>query len=145
MKKLLGIFFLFIIISGCSGQKPEEQVKYLEGYWEIKRVEITPDSVREYQFNETLDHFAMEGNKGIRKKVRPRLDGTFEVTDNSENIEAVIEEDELYLKYTTPYDSWRERVIQAEENDLKIQNEQGIIYHYQRYTPIKIDKDETEQ
>lgn len=145
MIKSIKILFIVVIISGCARQKPEQQLEHLQGYWEIKRVEINPDSVREYKFNETVDYIEIKtGAKGTRTKVRPQLDGSYQVTGVTENIEAVMEEDELFLKYTTPYDTWRERVIHAEENDLKLQNDEGVIYHYQRYIPTNIKKDEKE-
>lgn len=143
MIKPVVILFL-VIISACARQKPEQQFDHLEGYWEITRVEINPDSVREYRFNETVDFIDLEGAKGTKTKVRPQLDGTYEVTGVTEKIEAVVEEEELFIEYTTPYDTWRERVIHAEENDLKLQNDQGVIYHYQRFTPLNINTDEKE-
>ncbi len=145
MIKAVKIIFTILIISGCARQKPENQLQNLEGYWEIKRVEINPDSVREYKFNETVDYIELkDGFKGTKTKVRPQLDGSYEVTGVTENIEAVMEEEELFLKYTTPYDTWQERVIHVEENDLKLQNADGVIYHYQRYIPLNINKDEKE-
>lgn len=145
MIKAVKVIFIILILSGCARQKPENQLQHLEGYWEIKRVEINPDSVREYKFNETVDYIKLkDGFKGTKTKVRPQLDGSYEVTGVTENIEAVMEEEKLFLKYSTSYDTWQERVIYAEENDLKLQNAEGIIYHYQRYIPLNINKDEKE-
>ena len=145
MKNALKLIILAFVIFSCNRQDPEDQIQHLEGYWEIKRVEILPDSVREYKFNESIDFFELTGKKGVRKKVRPMLDGTYQVTDDSENMEVIVEDDELFLQYTTPFDTWKERVIYAEEDELKIENQEGIIYHYQRYTPITNESYETEQ
>lgn len=145
MMKIFKILIIAILITGCNRQDPEDQIQHLEGYWEIKRVEILPDSVREYDFNQSIDFFDLTGTQGVRKKVRPMLDGTYQVTDDSENMEVLVEDDELYLQYTTPYDTWKERVIYAEENELKIENQDGLIYHYERYTPILESSYETEQ
>lgn len=136
MKRVVQIILIALLVTSCNQQDPKDQIQHLEGYWEIKRVEILPDSVREYKFNESIDFFDLTGDNGVRKKVRPLLDGTYLVTDDSENLEVIFENDELYLKYITPYDTWRERVVYAEENELKLENEEGIIYHYQRYTPL---------
>src|SRR5690606_29348370 len=107
MIKFLKILIIGVFLTACNRQIPEQQVKYLEGYWEIKRVEIPPDSVVEYKFNENVDYFELGDNKGFRKKVRPQLDGSFLVTENSEEIETRIEDGELYIYYTTPFDSWK--------------------------------------
>jgi hypothetical protein len=82
--------------------------------------------------------------KGIRKKVKPQLDGSYLVTDDAENIEVKIEDDILYIYYTTAFDTWREKVNTLTEDELELENEDGIIYHYQRYTPLLNDHNETE-
>ncbi|HSP82817.1 MAG TPA: hypothetical protein VLN72_03715 [Gillisia sp.] len=146
MNHLLHFAVILLLLTGCNSnqnQTPEKQIVHLEGYWEIKRVEIAPDSIREYNYNETVDFFDLNGKEGIRKKVRPQLDGTFQVTEDSENIKVVIEDRELFIYYTTPYDTWKERVVHAEENELKLENEDGMIYHYTRYSPINIDSEKT--
>lgn len=142
MIKSVKVFFVALILSGCAEQKPKQQYTHLEGYWEISRVEINPDSVREYKYNETVDFIDLEGAKGTKTKVRPQLDGTYQVTGVTEDIEMVLEDKELYIKYTTPYDTFRERVVHAEENDLKLENEEGVIYFYKRYEPLLNDHNE---
>ncbi len=136
MKKYFGLtIFLFLIFS-CSNQDPEDQLENLNGYWEIESVEFAKDSVKLYRFNENVDFFNFQDQKGVRKKVKPQLDGTYAVTENSENVEAKIENGELHLYYTTPYDSWKETVITAEDDKLSLEADSGIIYHYKRYVPL---------
>lgn len=144
MIKSIKFLFVAAILTGCAEQKPKQQYSHLEGYWEITRVEINPDSVREYKFNETVDYFDLEGTRGTKTKVRPQLDGSYEVTGVTENIEMILENKELYIKYTTPYDTFMERVVHAEENDLKLENEEGMIYFYKRYEPLLNDHNEKE-
>lgn len=136
MIKGLRILFLFILAISCKGNDPEEQLRYLDGYWEIKKVELANDSIREYRFNEMVDFFELENGKGFRKKVRPQLDGTYKITSDSETVDAKIEEGNLHLYYTTPYDTWKEKVLRAGEENLSIETEQGIIYHYKRFQPL---------
>ena len=47
MIKSIKMLLFVAIITGCARQKPEQQFQQLEGYWEILRVEINPDPVRE--------------------------------------------------------------------------------------------------
>lgn len=136
MKRFSLYILLAIIVFSCGRQDPDEQVQHLTGYWEIEKVELSRDSIREYKFNETVDFFEVTGNTGFRKKVRPQLDGTYQVTDDAEEIEIKVEDDQLYLHYSTPYDSWTEKVKKATETELTIENEQGVVYHYKRYTPL---------
>lgn len=136
MKKYLGLTIILFVIFSCSNQEPEEKLKNINGYWEIESVELSKDSVRFYKFNENIDFFNLENKKGVRKKVKPQLNGTYAVTENAENIEAKIEDGELFLYYTTPYDSWKEKVISAKENKLSLEASSGIIYHYKKYIPL---------
>jgi hypothetical protein len=136
IKNHIGICLLIALLTACNTQDPEEQVPHLEGYWEIEKVEFSKDSIKAYTFNETVDFLDLEDGKGFRKKVRPQLDGSYQVTNDAEKVEVKIEDNSLYLYYTTPYDTWKEKVLKAEENKLKIENERGVIYHYKRFEPL---------
>ncbi len=138
-----GIILLVFTLLSCN-QDPAENLQYLDGYWEIKRVERDGEIVVEYRFNENVDFLEINNMKGVRKKVKPQLDGTYLVTDDAENIEVKIEDDHVYIYYTTAFDSWRERVNILTEDNLELENEDGIIYHYQRYTPLLNENYETE-
>ncbi len=136
LKEYTGLLLCLAILSSCNSRNPEEQIPHLGGYWEIEKVEISKDSVRTYTFSETVDFLDLEDGSGFRKKVKPQLDGSYLVTNDAEQVEAKIEENVLYLLYTTPYDTWREKVLKANEDQLQIENEDGIIYHYKRFKPL---------
>ena len=144
MKKEMLLLIISLLFISCNRQNPDEQKKHLEGYWEIHQVVFPGDSIRSYRFNETVDYFRIEGDEGFRKKMRPQLDGSYQITNDAEQIELKVEEEELYLYHTTPFTTWKEKVITAEEDELKLENEQGIIYHYKRFTPLLNKYYETE-
>lgn len=144
LRNYLSTCLVIILITACNNQDPEEQIPHLEGYWEIEKVEFSKDSIRTYTFNETVDFLDLEDGKGFRKKVRPQLDGSFQVTNDAEKVELKVEDNSLFLFYSTPYDTWKEKVLKAEENQLKIENERGIIYHYKRFEPLLNKYDEAE-
>lgn len=141
--RISAIIFLALTLISCS-KNPEEKVKHLDGYWEIKRVEKDDEIVVEYRFNENIDFFEINNMKGIRKKVKPQLDGTYLVTDDAENIEIKIEDDLLFIYYTTPFDSWKEKINTLTGDKMELENDDGIIYHYQRYTPLLNNHNEKE-
>lgn len=143
LKQWAGIM-IFLLFAACNKQDPQEQIQHIDGYWEIEKVEFSKDSVRAYKFNETVDYLDLNGETGIRKKVKPQLGGSYEVTNDAEHLELKIEDGHLFIFYSTPYDSWKERVVKAEEDKLKLENEDGIIYHYKRYKPLLNDHNETE-
>ncbi|CAN5212209.1 lipocalin family protein [soil metagenome] len=135
---------ILLIFTACNSKDPATLVQYLDGYWEITKVERDGQIIKEYRFNENIDFFEIDGMQGIRKKVKPQLDGTYLVTNDFEKVEIEIEDSRLILSYTTPYDSGKEKVVEIKENTLVMEKEAGIIYHYQRYQPLIINNYEKE-
>ncbi|MFD1095492.1 lipocalin family protein [Salegentibacter chungangensis] len=144
IKKSL-ILFSLILLTSCSQRDPEKQLNFISGYWEIESVEVSEDSVKEYKVNPVVDYIEIKDSKGFRKKVKPRLDGTYTTSESTEEIEARIEDDSLRLYYTTPYDSWKETVISAGKDEMSIINRDGMIYRYKKFSPITIAKDEKKE
>lgn len=139
------ILCLFVILAGlsCRRQAPQDKLEHINGYWEIDRVEFSRDSIKEFRISETIDYIEIKDGKGFRTKVRPRFDGSFEMSGDADRLEAITEGAELYLLYSTPFDTWKETVLQADENSVSIRNERDIIYHYKRYEPLLSNPDET--
>ena len=145
MNKHVVILLLTFILVGCQKQDPKEQLQHLNGYWEISKVEFSKDSIREFTMSEDVDYFELKNEKGFRKKVRPQYDGTYKITNTAEEVIAKTEEGKLMLYYTTPFNSWKETVLKADEGELQIKNERDFIYHYKRYTPLLENYNEEEE
>ncbi len=60
---------------------------------------------------------------------------------DAEAITAKIEDNKLNLYYSTLYSTWKETVLEATEDQLKILNENNVVYLYKRYQPINLDID----
>lgn len=145
MKKA-SFFILAVLAIACNSKDPKEQLQNINGYWEIDQVEFSKDSIRDFKISETIDYFEIKDGKGFRKKVTPQFDGTYKVTPKTnEDVEAIIDNGNLVLYYSTPFDSWKEKVLKANKERLSIKNSRGIIYHYNRYTPLLQDENEKEK
>jgi len=145
MKKV-SVLILAMLAIACNSKDPKEQLQNLNGYWEIDQVEFSKDSIRDFKMSENIDYFEIKDGKGIRKKVTPQFDGTYKVTPKTnEEVEAIIDNGELVLYYSTPFDSWKEQVLKADEDKLSLKNSRGIIYHYNRYTPLLQEDNEKEK
>lgn len=123
----------------CSKQDPQEQLKYLNGYWEIKTVQQPNKKEKHYSFNESIDYINLRDSTGFRTKLKPRLDGSYIKTGDSEKITVKIEHDSLHLYYSTLYDNWKETVLYIDNKYLKIKNQDGVIYTYTPYEPLDLD------
>ena len=136
MKKYLGLICLFIV--SCA-QNPEAYIEHLDGYWEIQEVTLADGSQKQYQFNETIDYISVNDSlKGFRKKMKPGLNDTYYMSDDTEALIVKLENDSLNLYYSTPYANWKETVLEASATQLKISNANRVIYTYKRYTPVNL-------
>lgn len=132
--KNLSYFLLFLFLASCNTQSPEEKIDNLNGYWGISKAEMIDGQIKKYSFNPMVDYIEIKDHKGFRKKVKPRLDGTYFVTDAIENLQVKIENDSIHLYYTTEMDQWMETLISSKENEIVLQNERGDKYTYKRFT-----------
>lgn len=136
MKKTIFLLISLIAFS-CAEQSPEEKLSNLEGYWEIQRVEMPDGSDRDYSISTIVDFIELKGTNGKRTKVSPQLDGSFKTNGTVELFTAKIENDSLNLYYKTPYDTWKETVVRAEDSILVIKNRDDKIYSYKKF--VKFD------
>ena len=135
-------FILLILIFSCS-KNPETYIEHLNGYWEIEEVTLANGSVKQYQFNETIDYISINDSlKGVRKKLKPGINDTYFTSNDAEAITLKIEDNQLKIYYKTAYAEWKETVLEASEKHLKVSNENNTIYLYKRYAPIRLDVEE---
>ena len=138
MKRLTNFLWLFILMS-CSNN-PESYIEYFDGYWEIEKVVLANGTEKEYTFNETIDYISISDSLyGFRKKLKPNFNGKYSTSKNSETFKLVIENDSLNVYYKTPFDHWKETVLFASEEKLKVINSNKNVYLYKRFIPIKIE------
>ena len=130
---------LVIILFSCSAP-PESFVEHLNGYWEIDEVQLPNGTKRDYKFNDTIDYlFITDSLTGFRKKVKPNFSGSFVTSKDSESLRLIIENDSLHVYYTTPYSQWKETILFASKDQLKVINENKNVYLYKRYQPLDLN------
>ncbi|WP_298347823.1 hypothetical protein [uncultured Dokdonia sp.] len=138
MKKLVYTLLALLILS-CSSS-PQEKLANINGYWEIAAIEMPDGTSRTYGMSQNIDFFEInEDGTGVRKKVQPNALGEFITSNDSENINTIIEDDILILSYTTALDNWQETVKKASKEELILINKDDIIYKYRRYQPLIIE------
>ena len=130
-KFALSIVILFFV--SCEKPNPEAQKQNLSGYWEIKSVKMPNGEKKEFNINTVVDYIELNGDNGTRTKVSPKFDGTFTTNGVSEDFTLKIEEDSLRIYYKTPFDEWKETVIEAKDSTLKVKNRDNKIYTYSKF------------
>jgi len=137
--KFTSLLFVLLIISGCS-KKTSESLNLLEGYWEIEKVTLKDGSVKEYNYNDTIDFISLNDSlQGIRKKMKPNFMGTFETSNDEETFTIKIENDSVNVYYETLFDAWKETILSITKDQLQVVNKNNAIFLYKRYEPINID------
>ncbi len=131
-------FLLLLILTSCAQGVDKNDLKNINGYWEIEEVTLPSGEKKSYTVNTLIDYFELEGTKGFRKKVAPQLDGTFKTTEDEEAIEVLFEGSEAVLLYSTPFHKWKETILKADENQLVLKNENEVVYTYKQYEPINL-------
>lgn len=138
MKKIIALLLLMVVF-GCTDNL-EDNISYMNGYWEIKEVTLPDGSKREYTFSETIDFFEVNDSLiGFRKKMKPNFDGTFSTSEDAEALQIKIENDSLNIYYSTPYAKWKETILDVSEDQIVIQNQAKLRYTYKRYEPLELD------
>ncbi|MCR5862986.1 lipocalin family protein [Flavobacterium sp. J372] len=137
MKRFL-FLAIAIVVSACSGKIDEAELTHLNGYWEIEKAEMPDGETKEYAVNSTVDYFEIKDNKGFRKKVMPQLDGSYRTGSSDEKINVSDEDTGTYINYKTDYATWKERIVELDEDELVLKNDHGMVYHYKRFKPFSI-------
>jgi hypothetical protein len=138
VKKIIVLLLLSVVLS-CH-DNPEAMITHLNGYWEIDEVTLPDGTKRDYNYNDTIDFFSINDSlEGFRKKLMPNFDGSFSTSNDAEALKIVIENDSLNIYYKTPYNAWKETVLDATHDKLLIQNQDKLLYLYKRYEPLVIE------
>ncbi len=128
---------ILLFMFSCAKPDPNTQKQNLEGYWEIKAVEMPSGNKKNFDLNTIVDYIEVKGDGGMRTKVSPNLDGTFINNGVSENFTLKIEDDSLRMYYKTPFDEWKETVIKAKDSTLVVKNRDNKVYEYKKFRKLE--------
>lgn len=134
--KHLILILSILILSSCS-KNPETFIEHLEGYWEIEEVQLPDGTKKKYTYNDTVDYIEVSDSlTGFRLKLKPAFNGSYETSNNTEQFSIKIENDSLNLYYETPFDTWKETVLLASKEQLKVINKNKAVFLYKKFIPI---------
>ena len=138
MKQLV-LLISVLLFYGCTEKEVSEQdLQYLNGYWEIQKVEFPDGQIKDYKANTVIDYIKLEKGKGMRKKVQPKLDGTYLVSDDEESFELIKVNEGFSFYYKNNLSERQEQLKALDSLSFSTQNEEGLIYYYTRFQPISI-------
>ena len=128
MKRLIILFFFII---SCDKQI---NLDLINGYWEIVSVSKNNEFVKEYPFSNAVDFFIIDSlNNGYRKKIKPKINGSFEITLHEIPISIKNNNNSYEIKYYSTGNQYVETINKLDQNMLVIKNSEGIIFSYKRF------------
>lgn len=132
------ILLCFVLVAACKSD-PASMKEYLNGYWEISEVHRDGKLLKSYDFSSNIDYFEMlDDSTGFRKKVSPTLDGKYLITDHQTAFKLRVEDGKLVIQYSDRDVNYKETILEAESGNLRIRNEEGLIYTYKPYEPLDL-------
>lgn len=134
------IFLSVLLLWGCANNVSEEDLKHLNGYWEIEKVIFPNGQTKEFKTSTTIDYFELEGSKGFRKKVQPKFNGTFETSNDAELFTIVRTDSDFEFRYKNAENEWQEKIREISSESFSVVNRDTITYTYKRFEPINLSK-----
>ena len=77
--------------------------------------------------------------KGFKKKVSPKIDGSYDTSNDAEKFIILKKNDEYLFSYKNNLSQWQEVIQYINEDTFSIKNEANITYTYKRFVPLNIE------
>ena len=139
MKQLIALSF-FILLNSCQSDV-STYIPFVEGYWEIVSVTKDQKKVKEFKMSGSVDYFKVNADlSGYRKKVTPRFDGAFEISQHQSEFTLSVTDGRLWIHYDNNDVAYTEEIMRANTASLVTSNSDGFIYTYKPYEPLIFDE-----
>lgn len=138
MKKLIPLFITMVFFACKKEGVSEADVHFLNGYWEISEVKFPDGAVKNYGINQNIDFIHLENGEGYRKKMQPKLNGTFTTSNAMEYFTLAPTKEAITLLYKSDFSEWEEQLVHIDSLTFSVTNSEGVRYTYKRFEPIKI-------
>ena len=133
MKSNLILFHITFLLLIFSCQKQNHDINFINGYWEIVSVSKNNKNIKKYPFSNTIDYFEITNDlSGFRKKVKPKIDGDFNVTFHQINFEIENDKNEILLIYGKG-NNFTEKILSLDSLNLRLENKEGYIFKYKKF------------
>ncbi|OWP83042.1 hypothetical protein BWK59_12635 [Flavobacterium davisii] len=122
-------FLVFLLIS-CSKKIELEELKKLNGYWQIEKVKVKEGENKEYTINENYDYIELNKKHGFHKKVHWQPTGKFLINDLQETIKVIKKEDEIYLEFSSKFGKHTDKLLKITDKEMILEVENGNENYY---------------
>ena len=133
MKNNIILYLITVSLLTFSCEKQNHDINFINGYWEIVSVSKDNKDLKKYPFSNSIDYFEITNDlSGFRKKVKPKIDGDFNVTFHQINFEIENNKNEILLIYGKG-NNFTEKILSLDSLNLKLENKEGYIFEYKKF------------
>ena len=129
---------MMLVFTGCKDAIKPANLNKLNGYWKIDFITHKNETFHLKGAGKLVDFYQISNQNGIRKKVQPKIDNKFSVTEDLNNFKIVFEGNDCFMKFETRSDQWQEKIVILNNDKLILEHQQNR-YHYSRFK-ISIDQ-----
>lgn len=127
-------YILLLTLVSCSNKVTQEDLTFLNGYWDIEMVESESKKITKFGVNSTIDFYYVDNtNQGYRKKATPDFSGKYKANNIKDKIVVTHKNDQFIIQTTTALDSWEDVIIKLTAKKLVLRNDKGILFHYKKH------------
>lgn len=126
--------FCLLFISCSLNIKPKD-LEHLNGYWRIDKAVAPSGEEKQYKSTIDIEFFKIEGQNGIKKKLKPLLNKQFNSTDDFVPFNIAFSQKKCIITYTKQKESWQEEITVLTAEKLNLKDARGVIFHYVKYLP----------
>jgi hypothetical protein len=126
--------FCLLFISCSLNIKPTD-LEHLNGYWRIDKAVAPSGEEKQYKSTIDIEFFKIEGQNGIKKKLKPLLNKQFNSTDDFVPFNIAFSQKKCIITYTKQKESWQEEITVLTAEKLNLKDARGVIFHYVKYLP----------
>tara|TARA_Y100000385_G_C12801205_1_gene511949 strand:+ start:195 stop:611 length:417 start_codon:yes stop_codon:yes gene_type:complete len=138
VKQLITLSLIFLLNS-CKSDV-STYIPFVEGYWEIVSVAKNQKKIKDYKMSGSIDFFKVNSDlSGYRKKLTPKFDGTFEMSQHKTEFILNMKDNHLWVNYTNNDVVYSEEIIRANNSSLILSNSDGFVYTYKPYEPLTFE------
>ncbi|WP_124979736.1 lipocalin-like domain-containing protein [Nonlabens xiamenensis] len=132
MRSVISLILFAFLLTSC-GSSTSESISLLEGYWSIEEVILADGSEREFPFTNHLDHFEINGSKGVKSRVSPTYDGSMINYGSPVPFQWKEMGDSLLLIFKEGEQAYQQTIKKVDANTLVLLHENGTEYTYQKF------------
>lgn len=136
MQKFILIYILISTLWTACTEVSSDDLKYLEGYWEISKVKAHGETFNPRGSAPAVDYYQiLNDSMGIKKKMVPSFGEKYSSSEDLIQYKILTVDGNYSLLFSSPLEEWEEEVKSlSQEEMILFHNDKS--YHYKRHQKI---------